>query len=224
MQKPDGCSGCVLEHKGQGFCQDKVALHPKWLLVGEAPGKQEVAKGEPFIGKAGFVLDNWLIKAVPVLQLAKERGEVTYMNTLRCLPPEVQGRAYPKGAEKLQAEAHCRQYDPDMTPYHTVVLFGESPQRAFFGSELEAEDAVDRQLHHDAKGVMGRVGRVYERDGKRWVFAPHPAYILRQPALVEHGQAALRIAANTDKEVEPEYVSWDRTVAAASDWLRSRVD
>ena len=223
MTKPETCRGCPLHEIGKGFCPDAIAPHPKILLIGEAPGKTEVATGKPFQGRAGFVLDNWLIRAVPLLQLAKERGEITVMNTLRCLPPEVQGRAYPKGETRIKAEAHCRQYDPDLTPYETVILFGDSPQRAFFGAELAAEDAVDKQLGHELKGVMGRIGREYVKDGKRWVFAPHPAYILRQPALVEHGQAALRIAANTEEEVKPEYVSWS-VVTAASDWLRSRVD
>ena len=207
------CSGCPLVDKGKGFCPDRVAKHTKYVLIGEAPGKNEIAKGEPFIGQAGYVLDNWLLKAVATLQLAKERGQVTYMNTLRCLPPEVQGRAYPKGDERKQAEAHCRQYDPDLTTAETVILFGDSPQRCFFGTELDAEDAMDRQLGHDTRGVMGRVGRTYNRDGKRWVFAPHPAYILRQPALVIHGQEALKIAAGAHF-VEPEYLSWEHAMGA----------
>ena len=91
----------------------------------------------------------------------------------------------------------------------TIILCGESPQRYFFSEELADEDRVDRQLNHDVKGVMGRIGRVYEKDGKRWVFAPHPAYILRQPALVQHGQQALQIAANTERYVEPDYIPWN---------------
>jgi uracil-DNA glycosylase family 4 len=183
--------------------------------MGEAPGKHEIVKGEPFVGKSGFALHQWLIRAVPRLQLAVERGDVTVANTLRCLPPEIQGRPYPKGQEKLDAEAHCRQYDHLTEQIRTVVCFGESPQRLFFRDELEAEDLVDRKLGHAVKGVAGRMGRVYERDGKRWIFAPHPAWILRQPSLVEHGQACLKIAAGTDKEVSVDYVGWAQAVDAA---------
>jgi hypothetical protein len=56
---------------------------------------------------------------------------------------------------------------------------------------------------------MGRIGREMEKDGKRYIFAPHPAFILRQPALVQHGQNSLKIAANVDKMKEPDYVKWD---------------
>ncbi len=211
IPKPAGCDGCSLKDKGLGFCPDKRAKRARFLFVGEAPGKNEIAgnKPEPFVGKAGFVLKNWLMRAVPDIQLAEERGEIMYANTLRCLPPEVQGRPYPKGEEKALAEAHCRQYDAFPTDIHTVVLFGDSPQRCWFGEDLIAEDASDKRLGRDAKGVMGRIGREYERDGKRYIFAPHPAFILRQPALVQHGQNSLKIAANTEKVLEPDVMKWD---------------
>lgn len=212
IKKPGGCDGCPLKDKGVGYCPDKHAAKPRYMVIGEAPGKNEVDKGEPFVGKAGFVLDNWLIRAIPELRLAKEAGQVSYMNTLRCLPPEVQGRPYPKGEEKKLAEAQCRQYDKIPDSVHTIILFGESPQRCWFGEDLDAEDASDRRLGRSVKGVMGRIGREYDKDGRRWVFAPHPAFILRQPALVQHGQNALKIAANVDKAVEPDYLEWNKAL------------
>lgn len=215
IAKPEGCNGCPLKEKGQGFCPDKPARKTaRYLFVGEAPGKNEIAgnKPEPFVGKAGFVLKNWLMRAVPDIQLAEERGEVMYANTLRCLPPEIQGRPYPKGEEKHLSEAHCRQYDSFPESIHTVVLFGDSPQRAWFGEALDDEDASDRRLGRDVKGVMGRIGREYEKDGKRYIFAPHPAFILRQPALVQHGQNSLKIAANTEKRLEPAILKWNEAL------------
>ena len=212
IKKPEGCKACPLFEKGISFVKDKISKKHKYMFIGEAPGKNEVEAGEPFVGKAGFVLKNWGIRAVPTLQLALEKDEVSFGNTLRCLPPEVQGRPYPKGQEKLDAEATCRQYDQDLSSVHTVVLFGESPQRAWFGEALHTEDASDKSLGRDAKGVSGRMGRVYEKDGKRWVFAPHPAWVLRQPALVEHLQESLKIAANTEVVVEPDYRPWDEAI------------
>lgn len=208
LRKPSGCQGCPLWEKGKGFVPDAISAKDKIRFIGEAPGSTEVEKGSPFEGKSGFVLRSWLIKAVPELQLNVERGEASFANTLRCLPPEIQGRPYPKGEEKVQAEACCRQYDTPLDSVHTVVLLGESPQRAFFGAELNAEDASDKGQGRDVKGVTGRIGRVIEKGGIRYVFAPHPAYILRQPALVQHGQEALRIASNTERTVEPDYMDW----------------
>jgi uracil-DNA glycosylase family 4 len=211
LQKPDTCSACPLFTKGQGFVPDAIVPQPEYVFIGEAPGGNEVEQGAPFVGQAGFVLKQWLMRAVPQIQLAAERNRITIANTLRCLPPMVQGRPYPKGEEKLLAERCCSQYD-NLGDARTVVLFGENAQRKWFGPELEAEDASDRQLQHSLKGTMGRIGRVYNRDGKRWVFNVHPAFILRQPSLVEHGQQALRIAAGVDKVLEVEYAEWNDAI------------
>lgn len=212
LTKPPTCEGCPLHATGRGWVPDKLATnHADYILLGEAPGKNEIAQGVPFIGDAGYVLMEWLMRAVPMLKLAYDQGRVTVANTLRCLPPEKHGRAYPTGQEKLDAEAHCRQYD-QFGDAQTVVLLGESPQRCFFGSALNDEDASDRRLGRDVKGVSGRIGREILHDGRRWVFAPHPAWILRQPAIVEHGQRALQIAANTERPVDVDVVEWDRAM------------
>lgn len=213
LDKPEPiCSGCPLFRKGKGFVPDQVVPEPTYTLYGEAPGKIEIVVGKPFQGKAGFVLKNWILRAVPKAQLALERNKITFRNVLRCLPPELRGRAYPTGEEKIQAETCCSQHAQGEDG-ETIVLFGESPQRFFFGKELEAEDLVDHKLGHQVKGVLGRVGRVYERDGRRYVFAPHPAFVLRQPALVTHGQAALRIAVQESKELTIDYMNWEAAIA-----------
>jgi DNA polymerase len=198
--------GCPLYEKGKGWVPDETVPDPLYVFIGEAPGKQEVQQGKPFVGQAGYVLKQWLLRAVPQLQVAYEQKRITIANTLRCLPPEVRGRSYPTGPERVLAEKACRQYDI-LGHARSVLLFGEKAQRCWFGRELDAEDLVDKRLGHDRKGVMDRIGRVYEKDGRRWVFAPHPAWILRQPALVEHGQQALRIAVGM-RTVEPEYTTW----------------
>jgi uracil-DNA glycosylase family 4 len=207
-QKPDGCNGCVLQASGRGYVPDDVPAMAEIIIRGEAPARVECEVGRPFQGQAGFVLKEWLLKAVPELQVALEKGRVGFSNNLKCWPPEVSGRPYPTGDTKRASEEHCKQYTAWPSSVKTVILCGEHPQRQFFGPELEAEDLTDRQLGREPKGVMGRIGRVYERDGVRWVFAPHPAYILRQPALVGQGQEALRIAANTAKFEDPKVLAW----------------
>lgn len=211
LQKPNTCAKCPLFTKSLGFIPDDIPANVEVLMYGEAGGKTEVATGKPFQGKAGFVLKNWGMLAVPTLRLLQERGRVGYANVLRCLPPEVAGRAFPQGAEKEAAIKCCSQYD-DLGTAKTIILCGEHPQRKFLGPELEKEDLADRRLGREVKGVMGRVGRVVERNGRRFVFAPHPAFVLRQPALVGHLQEALKIAANTERTVEVDYMPWERAL------------
>ena len=213
QHRPMSCEGCPLHTTSTlGFCPDKIPSNAEYLLLAEAPGKNEIAQAEPMVGQAGFVLKQWLMPAAIPLKIAYEKGKVGFANVLRCLPKEVQGRAYPKGKDKQEAERLCRQYDSWPSTIHTVILFGEHSQRLHFSPELDAEDATDKRLGHDLKGVMGRIGRVYERDGKRWVFAPHPAFVLRQPALVRHGQEALKIAVGMEKVMEPTYAPWETSI------------
>ncbi|HVI40679.1 MAG TPA: uracil-DNA glycosylase family protein, partial [Anaerovoracaceae bacterium] len=88
LTKPDGCNSCPLKDKGKGFVPDLTYPNSKYIIFGEAPGKNEIEEGKPFVGKAGFVLKNWLLRVVPQLQLAEEKKKVSYMNILKCLPPE----------------------------------------------------------------------------------------------------------------------------------------
>src|SRR3990167_6850022 len=213
ISRPATCDGCPLHITSiPGFCTDKIPVKVKFLIIAEAPGTSELERAEPMVGKAGFVLKEWGLKAVSALQIAVERGELGLSNVLRCLPKETNGRPYPVGEEKRLAEAHCRQYDKFPDTIHTVILAGEHSQRLYFREELEREDATDRALGRDHKGVMGRIGRVYEKDGKRWVFAPHPAFILRQPALVNHLQEALKIAVGQEPIIDPTVVDWNEAV------------
>src|SRR5678816_1980955 len=109
LVKPSGCAGCPLASSGEGYCPDLLVSNPEYTIYGEAPGSTEINLGRPFEGKAGFVLKNWLIRAVPGLQIALERKRVSFRNILHCLPPTKSGRPYPTGPLKVEAEAHCAQ-------------------------------------------------------------------------------------------------------------------
>jgi DNA polymerase len=56
-------------------------LHADWLIVGEAPGADEDRKGEPFVGRAGQLLNSML----HAVGLARE--QVYIANVLKCRPP-----------------------------------------------------------------------------------------------------------------------------------------
>lgn len=53
-----------------------------WLFVGEGPGADEDAQGEPFVGQAGKLLDNMLFA------IGLKRGDNVYIaNVVKCRPP-----------------------------------------------------------------------------------------------------------------------------------------
>ena len=70
-------------------------LQADWLIVGEAPGADEDRKGEPFVGRAGQLLNSML----HAIGLARE--QVYIANVLKCRPPGNRGPGPTEAAECL---------------------------------------------------------------------------------------------------------------------------
>ena len=78
----DACMACGLSRTRKKTVPGVGDVRAEWLFVGEAPGAEEDAKGEPFVGQAGKLLDNMLAA------LGMTRGENVYIaNVLKCRPP-----------------------------------------------------------------------------------------------------------------------------------------
>ena len=77
-----GCLACPL-HQGRTRTVFGVGDEAAdWLFVGEGPGAEEDAKGEPFVGQAGKLLDNMLAA------IKLKRGRNVYIaNVVKCRPP-----------------------------------------------------------------------------------------------------------------------------------------
>lgn len=91
---PDGCSDldALRDHIGDchrcplGDTRTTLVFgvgdpHARLMFVGEAPGKNEDLKGEPFVGAAGKLLDELLAS------IGMDRAEVYIANVLKCRPP-----------------------------------------------------------------------------------------------------------------------------------------
>ena len=70
------------------------------MLIGEAPGKNEDLKGEPFVGRAGQLLD----KILAAINLSRE--EVYIANVLKCRPPN---NRYPLKSESDTCQPYLKQ-------------------------------------------------------------------------------------------------------------------
>ena len=75
------CKRCELWETRTNPVVGAGSLSAKIVFVGEAPGYYEDLKGEPFVGKAGKVLDE-LLASVEL-----QRSEVYIVNVLKCRPP-----------------------------------------------------------------------------------------------------------------------------------------
>jgi DNA polymerase len=151
----DACTACGLcrtRHKSVPGVGDRNA---DWLFVGEAPGAEEDARGEPFVGQAGRLLDNMLA----ALGMARERN-VYIANVLKCRPPNN------RAPEPAEAEA-CRPYlerQIALLQPKLIVALGKSAAALLLGT-----DATIASLR----------GRVHRYRGVPLIVTYHPAYLLR---------------------------------------------
>jgi DNA polymerase len=127
------------------------------MFIGEAPGADEDRQGEPFVGRAGQLL-NKIIEACHL-----KREDIYICNILRCRPPE--------NRNPLPEEAaNCREYldgqinlvDPDY-----IVCWG----------------SVAAQNLLETTNPIGRLRGKFSQYGRSKVLCTyHPSYLLRNPA------------------------------------------
>ena len=80
-QEMGDCCRCELGQESTNLVFGVGNPNARLVFVGEAPGREEDAKGEPFVGEAGQLLDKIL------LAMGMQRSEVYICNVLKCRPP-----------------------------------------------------------------------------------------------------------------------------------------
>jgi uracil-DNA glycosylase len=143
-----------------------------WMIVGEAPGAEEDRRGEPFVGRAGQLLDSML----RALQLARGQG-VFIANTLKCRPP---GNRDPQPREVACCQPFLHRQIALVRP-KLILCVGRIAAQNLLGT--------DEPLGK----LRGRAHRL-EPYGVPVVVTYHPAYLLRSPAEKRKAWADLQYA------------------------------
>lgn len=131
----------------------------EWMLIGEAPGAEEDARGEPFVGQAGRLLDNMLAS----IGLSRQR-DVYFANVLKCRPP---GNRNPDPEEVAQCEPFLMRQIELARPKLILVL-GRFAAQSLLGTDASIA-SLRGKVHRTAfGGVTIPVVVTY-----------HPAYLLR---------------------------------------------
>ena len=149
------CTAC-------GLCRSRRQAVPgvgdagaEWMFIGEAPGAEEDARGEPFVGQAGRLLDNMLAA------LGMQRTNNVYIaNVLKCRPP---GNRTPEPGEVDACRPYLDRQIALIRP-KLIVALGRSA-----ATTLLAVDASIASLR----------GRVHRYQGLPLIVTYHPAYLLR---------------------------------------------
>ena len=146
-----------------------------WLVIGEAPGAEEDRQGQPFVGRAGKLLNN-MLRAIGL-----EREQVYIANILKCRPPNNRD---PKPQEAAACEAYLRRQIALLRPKIILVVGRIAAQTLL---------ATDRPI--------GRLrGEVRRYDHLPVVVTYHPAYLLRSPLEKRKVWEDLRLARHTYRQ------------------------
>lgn len=152
------CERCEL-HRGRTqtvFGEGPRA--PQWLVIGEAPGQEEDRLGEPFVGRAGQLL-NAMLGALGVA-----RGEVFIANILKCRPPSNRD----PHAEEITACAGWLVRQIELLAPQIILCVGRIAAQSLLGTSAPLAK-LRGQAH------------VYGATHIPVVVTYHPAYLLRSP-------------------------------------------
>ncbi len=130
----------------------------KLVFLGEAPGADEDKQGEPFVGRAGQLLNDIISKGMKL-----RREDVYICNILRCRPP---GNRNPAPAEAANCRSFLNRTLDIVKPKFICCLGAVAAQNL-----LETERTI---------GSMR--GEILDYRGIKVVCTYHPAYLLRNPA------------------------------------------
>ncbi len=150
------CTKCSL-----GFTRTKFVFgvgnpNADILFIGEAPGRDEDLKGEPFVGRAGQLLD----KMLAAINLS--RDDIYIANILKCRPPENR--------------------DPLPDESNTCLPHLAEQIRLIKPKLICALGRIAAQILLDTKSPLSKMrGRFYDVGGAKMLATYHPAALLRNP-------------------------------------------
>jgi uracil-DNA glycosylase len=151
------CTACALHCEGRPV----IASGPvdaEIMMIGEAPGYDEIRLGQPFVGRAGRFLNTDLLPAAGL-----NRGDLYVSNCVLHRPP---GNRDPH-PEEIEA---CRPWldrQIELVDPKIIVLLGRFAVQTVLG------------IYEPMKDIGGRFLR---KDGRLYMFSLHPAAALHQPA------------------------------------------
>jgi len=159
----DELAATVRECRLCGLCETRTQTvfgtgdrGARLMVVGEAPGAEEDRQGEPFVGRAGMLL-NAMLRAAGF-----ERGDVFIANVLKCRPPNNRD---PSDEEAGKCLPYLRRQIELVAPA-AILCVGRIAAQRLLGTDQP----------------IGRLrGRVHDFGGVPVIATYHPAYLLRAP-------------------------------------------
>jgi uracil-DNA glycosylase len=154
--KISGCLKCNLGHTRKNFVYGVGNPKSRVMFIGEAPGADEDAQGEPFVGRAGQLLN----KILAAIQMKRE--DVYICNILKCRPPENRDPL----AEEMETCTPYLEKQIDLIKPQFIICLGRIAAQWL----LQTNNSLTklRETVHDYKGA-------------KLIVTYHPAALLRNP-------------------------------------------
>ncbi len=171
QQRVAGCTACPLHATRTQTVFGVGDRQARWMVVGEAPGADEDRQGEPFVGRAGQLLNAMLA----ALGLARE--QIYIANILKCRPP---GNRDPEPEEVAACEGYLRRQIELVQP-RLIVAVGRIAAHNLLKTDLSLAR------------MRGRPHK-YPETEIPVVVTYHPAYLLRNPVEKRKAWEDLRFA------------------------------
>lgn len=154
QQAVTNCTACPLAESRTQTVFGTGNHSADWMLIGEAPGQQEDLQGEPFVGKAGQLLNEML------LAIGLKRENVYIANMIKCRPPNNRD---PENKELTSCRSFLDQ-QVDLIKPKIILAVGR----------IAAQSLLNTQ-----QPLMRLRGVQHEIKGTPMIVIHHPAYLLR---------------------------------------------
>ncbi len=151
------CEKCKLSRSRTQVVYGVGSPNADLMFIGEAPGRDEDLKGEPFVGRAGQLLTD-IIKAMKLT-----RDDVYIANVIKCRPPENRNPE----PDELEACHPYIQRQVEIIQPKVIVTLGKFALQSLTGK---------------AYGISAARGQWLDYHGVRVMPTYHPAYLLRTPS------------------------------------------
>lgn len=200
MARNPNCTKCILHESSVNVCIFGKGDAKQGFAIGEAPGKNEARTGEAFTGEAGRLLR-------PILaDYGMENPYIT--NVAKCRPPD---NRKPEPSEIAACKPYLLEEIETEKP-KAILLLGAVAMKAMIGKA----------------GITEMNGQVVQgKDGRTYVCAFHPAYILRDPSKEGQLRMAIKRYADVLNDAPPPAEPIVRFIEKSTidefidDWIRS---
>ncbi len=163
VQSVAGCRACSLCETRKQTVFGVGNLNADWMLIGEAPGAEEDARGEPFVGQAGRLLDN-MLASIGMSRAGQTPQSVYIANVLKCRPP---GNRNPQPEEVAKCEPYLMRQIELVAPA-LIVVMGRFAAQSLLGTDASIANLRGKRHRITVAGRQIPVVVTY-----------HPAYLLR---------------------------------------------